>query len=490
MENHATRPEVLDAFQGAQGESQRLSTTLRQDMLYGAVMAANNPNLVVRAAMPVSHVLQILQFFDRSLALMLFSLGVVLTGVAAWASRAMVSPMGYLLAQARDLSGQPAAPASQSESYGEWSELETSLEEIRRDLAFKAERLSVEREELATLMGAISDAILAIDIDGRPLFYNSRFALLFGHEDRLGKRDIRLHELFRAPEVLEAFAAALRQGRSGAVPAIAIDALQGTYFSLSVSPLRKGSFEVYGAVGVFHDVTELKSAEQIRIDFVANVSHELRTPLTAIKGYTDTLINDMRAGTEPDPAFLETIARNTDRLISLIGDLLDLSSLESADILHKSRLDTQEVTARILKQLQGKFDAKSQKVTASYRATSVFGDPRRLEQVLVNLLDNANKYTPAQGEITVSWEPQGTDVLLKVKDSGPGIPPEHHARLFERFYRIDKARSRDLGGTGLGLAIVKHILQRHEGAVWVESTIGKGSTFVCRFPGATKISRA
>jgi two-component system phosphate regulon sensor histidine kinase PhoR len=177
-------------------------------------------------------------------------------------------------------------------------------------------------------------------------------------------------------------------------------------------------------------------------------------------------------------------------LISLIGDLLDLSSLESADILHKSRVETDEITSRILKQIQGKFDAKSQKVEAQFRATLVWADTRRLEQVLVNLLDNANKYTPAEGKVVVSWESEGADVLLKVKDSGPGIPPEHHARLFERFYRVDKARSRDLGGTGLGLAIVKHILQRHEGAVWVESEIGKGATFVCRFPGVAKATRA
>lgn len=499
MDNHATRPEVMAAMQETSGESIRFSRTLKEDMLYGATRAAGNTGLIVRVAIPVSHMLKVLTFFDRSLAGMLIALGIVFTAVAAWSVKSMVTPMGHLLEQMRNVSGAPE-PRAENESFGEWSELESSIEEIRRDLAFKAERLSVEREELATLMGAISDAILAIDTDGRPLFYNSRFALLFGHEDRLGKRDIRLHELFRAPEVLEAFSAALRQGRSGAVPAIGVDALQASaggndsairrFFSLSVSPLRKGSFEVYGAVGVFHDVTELKSAEQIRIDFVANVSHELRTPLTAIKGYTDTLIDDTRTGCPVDPAFLETIARNTDRLISLIGDLLDLSSLESADILHKSRLETEEITSRILKQLQGKFDAKTQKMSAHFRATSVWADSRRLEQVLVNLLDNANKYTPVGAEITVSWEPEGSDVLLKVRDSGPGIPPEHHVRLFERFYRVDKARSRDLGGTGLGLAIVKHILQRHEGAVWVESEMGKGATFICRFPGLAKASRA
>jgi two-component system, OmpR family, phosphate regulon sensor histidine kinase PhoR len=490
MENHASRPEIAAALKLGKGESERESPTLRQDMLYGATRAEGNPGLIVRVAVPISKLLGVLRFFDRSLAAILILLGTVLTGAAAWVARSMASPVGDLLAQARGISGPNLAESRDEASYGEWSELRSSLEDIRKDLAFKAERLSVEREELATLMSAISDAILAVDAEGRPLFYNSRFALIFGNEDRLNRRDIRLRELFRAPEVVDAYAAALGQGRSGSVAAIGIDTLPGRYFSLSISPLRKGSTEVYGAVGVFHDVTELKSAEQIRIDFVANVSHELRTPLTAIKGYTDTLIDDMRAKRPFDPAFLETIARNTDRLISLIGDLLDLSALESTEILHKSKVETGEITSRMLKQLQGRFDAKSQRVHASFDATSVWADARRLEQVLVNLLDNANKYTPAGGEITVSWESAATDVLLKVTDTGPGIPLEHHARLFERFYRVDKARSRDLGGTGLGLAIVKHILQRHEGAVWVESEVGAGATFICRFPGAARGARA
>jgi two-component system phosphate regulon sensor histidine kinase PhoR len=166
--------------------------------------------------------------------------------------------------------------------------------------------------------------------------------------------------------------------------------------------------------------------------------------------------------------------------------LLELSALESSLLLQKEVISTREISERILKQLAPRLQKKSQSADLKVEALSVTADPNRVEQVLINLLDNASKYTPEGGKITVSWELDrkgGRDTFLKVQDTGPGIPMEHLGRLFERFYRIDKARSREQGGTGLGLAIVKHIMQRHEGAVWVESSPGQGSLFTCRFPG-------
>ena len=169
--------------------------------------------------------------------------------------------------------------------------------------------------------------------------------------------------------------------------------------------------------------------------------------------------------------------------MNLIQDLLDLSSIESTDSLLKSEIITRDLSDRVVRQMAGAFERKRQVVEVRPIAATVFADPRRVEQILVNLLDNANKYSPAGGKITLSWESQNHgEVLLKVKDTGPGISSEHHSRLFERFYRVDKARSREQGGTGLGLAIVKHIMQGHGGSAWVESTPGNGTTFVCRFP--------
>lgn len=373
------------------------------------------------------------------------------------------------------------------EESGEWADLETAYRRTQTDLQQQSDQLSREREELATLMSAISDGILAVDIVGKPLFFNSHFALLFFDREQRDRQP-HLGEIFRTPEVLNAFQSALQDGQSRelSVPLYVKQSEIPRYFSVSVAPLRREVGPVYGAAGIFHDVTELKRAEKIRIEFVANVSHELRTPLTAIKGYTETLREDVAQGRfDTAGKFLEIVSRNVARLQSLIGDLLDLSALESRepnDRFQKTPVSTRELTERVIAQVESRRTEKLQTIESNFEAERVDGEPARIEQVLVNLLENAVKYVPQRGKITVSWVREGGSVLLKVADNGPGIPPEHHSRLFERFYRVDQARSRDLGGTGLGLAIVKHIMQRHGGSVWVKSAIGKGTEFICQFP--------
>ncbi|MBI3542961.1 MAG: PAS domain-containing protein [Deltaproteobacteria bacterium] len=488
MESHADRPEIVSARATGFGVARRFSSTLNESMIYEALKLPGG-KMYLRGAIPLSLLTQVLRVFDASPAVFLVVIAPVTGVFTAWSARRLVFPIGRLLVKARSVltSEQLAGHEGfDDDSFGELSDLEDSLDSIRRDLEAKAERLNLQREEQATLMSAISDSILAVDLEGAPLFYNSRFVLLFG--DGLRQRSFRLWEVVRAPEILDVFRQALKEGRTGHVKAIPFDQEDGRkFFSISVSPLRRVSGDVYGAVGIFHDVTDLKRAEQIRIDFVANVSHELRTPLTAIKGYSDTMAQDLAAGRMPQKEFVEIIDRNTSRLMSLINDLLDISSLESnVDELHKQVLDTEEVTRRILGQMKGVFDAKQRKLELEFDAPTVCADPRRLDQVLINLIDNANKYTPAGGKITLRWEKgrEPGEALFKVVDSGPGIPREHHARLFERFYRVDKARSRELGGTGLGLAIVKHIMQRHGGMIWVESEMGRGSAFICKFPGS------
>jgi len=495
-ESHLEHPEVLAAINDGFGQNVRFSSNQNEEILYGAFLLRSR-EVVLRGALPLAKLNRTLRVLDTSLALLLFSMALALIGFAVWSGRSLAFPIGRLLHKAQRVaahSENPEASVSgendtmREEPFGELSELESSLDDIGRELELKAESLSRERDEQATLMGAISDAILAVDSDGAPLFFNSRFAVLFGGTAALQGEKARLWEIFRDPEILEAFRATLKDGTRRLVNTIEIEQQTGlNFYSLSVSPLRRSTagYEVYGAVGIFHDVSELKRAEQIRIDFVANVSHELRTPLTAIKGYTDTLTEDLKLGRPASPEFVEVIQRNTERLMSLINDLLDLSSLESnVDELQRTLVETKEISERVMRQLHGAIEAKGQRVSLEANAVAVYADPRRLEQVIVNLVDNASKYTPRGGSIKLRWQtdPAGKNTLLKVIDTGPGIPTEHHARLFERFYRVDKARSRELGGTGLGLAIVKHILQRHGGNVRVESAVGQGSTFICEFP--------
>ena len=370
-------------------------------------------------------------------------------------------------------------------------QLEATVAKANVDLEKQTIALAQERGELATLMSAISDGILAVGLDSRPLFYNSSLALLF-LDRSLEQRRPTLTEVFRNPSVLEAYSKVLQDGKNTETQCtLAVrNSNHERFFSISVSALRNTEGRVYGAVGIFHDVTELKKAEQIRMEFVANVSHELRTPLTAIKGYTDTLIEDSKKNEfESAGKFLGIVARNVDRLMKLIEDLLTISHLESGEEneegLVLQPVNTRELTERVLVSLDAVRKAKHHEVTTQISASHVYADAARVEQVLVNLLENAIKYVPSGGKIRVEWvttqEPTG--VALIVADNGPGIPAEALPRLFERFFRVDKARSRELGGTGLGLAIVKHILQRHGGTVSVTSSPGKGTEFRCQFPG-------
>lgn len=462
---------------------------------------------ILRTWVPLKQLREALNFFDRTLVGIFLALATCFFVFSILAGRRLVNPLGRLLWKARlvlpqgkwvnpEISTLDFSDAELADSQeGEWSDLEATLDQIRWDLKNKTETIERERNELSTLMSGISEAILAVDLEGNPLFFNSRFALQFGGRD-IGKRRPRIREIFRAPEILDAFQSAMTDGVGKTVETRLLSQSEGSLknYSLSVSPLKREDGPTYGVVGVFHDVTELKRAEQIRIDFVANVSHELRTPLTSIKGYTDTLLGDLestgskKAGFKEDSIdFLKKIQKNCDRLMSLISDLLDLSSLEGSEGQEHQKIpvSTREVTERVLANLDGILKSKQQSLEAKYESEQVLAQAGRLEQVMTNLLENAIKYVPPGGLIRVNWEsgPSG-GVLLRIADNGPGIPLEHQARLFERFYRIDKARSRELGGTGLGLAIVKHIMQVHGGSVYVTSEPGKGAEFVCRFPGA------
>ncbi len=489
---------AADSADLQQAQTSGFGTSLVSDARSGlpvlyAALNLRDRHIVLRTAMPLSQLQAALIFLDRSLLGVLLVLAGAFAAFSVWTGRRLVFPLGRLLRKAERASEEAANELQPHEEdddveavEGEWSDLESTLDQIQINLRNKTETLSREREELATLMSAISDAILAVDREGNPLFYNSRFALLFGDRE-LAKRRPRLGEMFRSPEVLDAFHGALStmQIQKSEAKLHAAQEPIPRYFSLSVAPLRRANGTAYGAVGIFHEITELKRAEQIRIDFVANVSHELRTPLTSIKGFTDTLKMDLLEGrTDSSEKYLGVITRNVDRLMSLISDLLDLSSLESGTEVGKQPLETRDLTMRVLSGLESMREKKSHQVETSFEAGTVLAQPGRVDQVLTNLLENAMKYVPMGGKITVKWEKASKTrgVLLRVADSGPGIPPEHQSRLFERFYRIDKARSRELGGTGLGLAIVKHIMQVHGGTVYVTSEPGKGAEFVCLFP--------
>ncbi|MFN9068607.1 MAG: sensor histidine kinase, partial [Bdellovibrionales bacterium] len=259
---------------------------------------------------------------------------------------------------------------------------------------------------------------------------------------------------------------------------------QARFFNVSLTPvLMQKNQEMYEVVAVFHDITDIKKAESIRIDFVGNASHELRTPLTSIKGYVETLRDDINQKRfDQADRFISIVSRNVDRLIDLVNDLLNLSKMESGAELKLSAVSPMTLTQSVVGELALLAQEKNIVIHTRCELDHFTADTQKVEQVLRNLISNAIKYIPEEKQIDIEWKRQDQDVFLIVSDNGPGIPEEHHARLFERFYRIDRGRSRETGGTGLGLAIVKHIMQSHGGSIEVKSQMGAGTQFTCHFP--------
>jgi two-component system phosphate regulon sensor histidine kinase PhoR len=320
----------------------------------------------------------------------------------------------------------------------------------------------------------MTEGVLVADAAGRVRLMNHALRQAFQlTDDALGKTVL---EVFRHAGLTDLLAA------SGARELTFPQAADRT-FAVHAGRLADAA----GAVIVFHDITRLKQLENVRKDFVANVSHELRTPLSIIKGYVETLLDTDPPDAATSRQFLETIQRHSRRLETLIDDLLSISALES----QQARLEFTPVTLRataagVLEELAHRAREKNTTLALDIPADlpAVRADVQRLHQVLVNLVDNAIKYTAAGSHVRVTAAPKNGHVEVCVADNGPGIAPEHLPRVFERFYRVDKARSRELGGTGLGLAIVKHIVHAHGGKVWVESVLGQGSRFYFTLPQA------
>jgi two-component system, OmpR family, phosphate regulon sensor histidine kinase PhoR len=260
------------------------------------------------------------------------------------------------------------------------------------------------------------------------------------------------------------------------------------FYDVAISPLNiekavSISEAVYGAVGSFHEITELKNVEKLRDDFVANASHELKTPLTSIVGYTNAMESTIAAGDlKKAGELLSVVKRNVTRLDKLIKDLLDLSQVEATVIENKDPINISEICEGVVQDLKNLYSQKNQLVEYQTGVEIIYGNKVMIEQIIFNLTHNAIKYCPPLAKINIHWSNAGKEIILRVSDNGPGIGKEHLGRLFERFYRVDKSRSSDVAGTGLGLAIVKHAVQKHGGTISASSFLGEGTTFECRFP--------
>lgn len=353
--------------------------------------------------------------------------------------------------------------------------------ELERLKQSHQERMLQVQHQQEALFDSMAEGLLLLDQDGRIHLANRAFNQLFGVSRHIRSQTIiealRLHELAELVDFLGKQKQVLGHELKLSRP-------NERWLQINGAALFNGNGKRTGTVLVFHDLTRLKQLEGTRQEFVANVSHELRTPLSLIKGYVETLLDGARE--QPDLAlkFLRTIDRNAERLKLLIEDLLTISELESGRVkLHLQSVAVRDVTDKVLADFKARAEARKVKLVDATQDLRVRADPDRLEQVLGNLVDNAIKYGRNEGTVTIRAQAVDSgQVELAVADDGPGIPPEALERVFERFYRVDKARSREQGGTGLGLSIVKHIVQTHGGKAWARSKPGEGATFLFTLP--------
>jgi two-component system phosphate regulon sensor histidine kinase PhoR len=472
MENHAARPEIAAALSGKIGTNARQSRTVGVEFFY---VAAPSGDKVVRLAYPLatlrSHMAQV-----RTELLRASALGLLLALVLAVAvAQSVASRLKRIVRFAEQIAEGDLSARIAEKGGDEIAQVAAALDRTARRLEENFSALRESRAELEVLLDSMHDGVIAVSPELKVMWANKAMANLVHRPVRIGAA---VTELVRHPDFLAALRGALntRRRESAIVPAL----LGARAFSVTAEPLPDG-----GVVSVLHDISEIERVEKTRRDFIANVSHELRTPLTSIRGYAETLLDsDDLTGNVRE--FLQVIRRNADRMARLTEDLLVLARVESGE----EKLDLQPVAPRQL--IQEAASALQENAHASdvelvidpVPDCQVIADSYAIQQVLGNLISNALRYAQSGGKVALGAEEQPHQVEFHVRDFGPGIPSEHLPRIFERFYRVDKARSRETGGTGLGLAIVKHIVLNHGGTVRVESTVGHGSTFFFTLPKA------
>jgi len=478
MENHAGRPEIRAAFVSGNGQSIRHSVTINRDLLYYAVRlsAANGPSMVLRFALPVQTVDEELREFRRRLWLASLVMLLVTGMVSLLISRSFSTRVERLTEFSRRVAEGDFRPIEADRSGDAMEALAASLNETAARLDRTIRTLTEERNLSSAILASMVEGVAVVNASERLLFANQGFAEILGL-DVPPQSGSALLEVVRQTELIEAVRQVLK-GEPRVQAEIVTGTLRQHFFAVTVASVRAA--ETSGAVIVLHDITGLRRLERVRRDFVANVSHEFKTPLTAIQGFAETLL----AGALDDPQnrirFLEIILEHSRRLARLTEDLLKLSKMDADRLeLEIRRLSVSQFVESCIETAQRPAKEKDLNLSVKLpeRLPDIAADRPRLTEVLQNLLDNAIQYTPSGGQIRVSAAANGNEVTFTVSDTGIGIPRSDQPRIFERFYRVDVARSREVGGTGLGLAIAKHLVEAQGGRIWVESEVGRGSQF-------------
>jgi two-component system phosphate regulon sensor histidine kinase PhoR len=488
MENHLMRPEVQLALQKQVGFNIRPSTTLEQRMMYVAIPVLRNDQViaVVRTSIPLIEIQHTLNVLIRSVIQYGIIIALILAAISLWYSWRLSRPLVLLQKGAQEFAQGRLTHKLDISGKGEIAELAKTMNTMAEELDRRIQSAIRQQNEQQAVFTAMLEGVIAFDTSGKCLTLNSAAARMLGLDESAGIGRT-VSELVRNSDLQEFVQNALQSIEPSEQFILMPEPdTQESYIQVRTSALLDSSGRHIGALIVLNDMTRIHRLEQVRSDFVANVSHELKTPVTSIQGFIETLQDGAIHNPEDANRFLNIIARQTDRLNSIIEDLLLLSELEQQGGTFQVPTETcniRQILGESVELCRHKAERRNIQIhvecptdlTARVNASL-------LEQAVLNLADNAVKYSSPGGQVNISAIDEKKYLVIRVQDFGCGIAHEHQERIFERFYRIDKARSRQLGGTGLGLAIVKHIAQYHNGTISVQSTPGKGSIFIISLP--------
>jgi len=488
MENHSNRPEVQEARLKGSGISVRFSSSLNIDMLYVAVTIRNGEKIngYVRLARPLHDVQKVIQKMYESILGASAIAVIVSLLIALFISYRLAEPIRAMERFTEKLrQGEPVG-AILLNTADETKKLADNINFLVEELKDKIRIANEEKSKLMTALTSMTEGVLIINAQGLIEFVSPVLGdmLSVRYEDVFGKT---LMEAFRSAELQKILTEFKRTGEN-ITREITLDMAEAVILNVSVSAVH-GYPQEDKTMIVFHDVTRLKKLEKVKEDFVANVTHEIRTPLTAIIGYLETIKNGAIGNIDETKKFVDIILNQAERLNRLVEDLLTLSHIELKEL--KFNFENVSINAAITNVISlVEAKAKEKKITIHNNVRENFpmirADKDKLTQIFVNILDNAVKFTPESGRITIVAKEADAYTAVSISDTGIGVPRDEIQRLGERFYRVDRSRSRDLGGTGLGLSIVKHLMIAHGGRMEIESELGRGTTVFLLFPLAKK----
>ena len=487
LDNHLNRPEIQEARVRGKGKSVRFSQTLGVNMLYVAVTLHDKDQITgyVRLARPLHNVQNVIDQVYQTVFLTILIISIFSLILAILVSYQLAKPIRAMEQFTRKLRQGDLQGSILLNTSDETKTLADNINYLVEELQSKIRLANEEKSKLMTALTSIDEGVLIVNThESIEMVSPSLIHILKEPYGKIAGKT--LMEAFRNADLQRLFLK-FRQSRETATGEITLGGLHPVILQVSISEIHGYPDEEKFMV-VFHNVTRLKKLEQIRTDFIANVSHEIRTPLTAIIGYLETLQNGALESAEDARRFIDVMLRQAQRLHRLVEDLLTISKIELGEMeFHFEPILLSETVDHVISLLEAK--AKEKKISMQNDLTRnlppVKADRDRLCQILVNVLDNAVKFTGSGGRVTIDAEVQDNFVVLRIFDTGMGIPKEELQRLGERFYRVDKARSRELGGTGLGLSIVKHLMLVHGGKMEIDSRLGRGTSVSLFFPVST-----